>query len=376
MNKRISLIAGLAGALGTLAGSTACAQSSVTVFGTIDTYAGSRQLSGSARNGVVNDGGLSTSHFGFRGTEDLGGGLKANVEISGFFGSDTGNSGRFAGDMMFSRRTAVGLAGGFGQVDFGRGSTPYFITMIRFNPFGDSSAFSPIFLHTYTGGQFPMLAPQLNAPDSGMSNMVQYTTPTIGGVRGSLQYGFGEVAGNTGKNRMSGSVVYSNGPLDMSLAFERNSTALGALATLPNPETKQLSWLASLNYNFGMAKLFAQVEQTTQEFTAANTDRKFKTSQLGASVPVTAAGRVVASWAHSKIDLPVAGVSPYTIVPGFATPPAGAATSGVDPKRDTVTLAYIHSMSKRTDLYALTMRDKYTGLASGTSYAVGMRHRF
>lgn len=372
MNTKISLIAGLVGGL--VAG-FAQAQSSVTVFGLVDAYAGSRQLSGGTKTNVLGDGGLSTSHFGFRGGEDLGDGLKANFELAGFFGADTGTSGRFAGDPFFARRAAVGLSGSFGQVDFGRGSTPYFLSMIVFNPLGDSSSFSPIFLHTYTGGQFPISAPPLNAEDSGMSNMIQYTTPVFNGLRGTVQYGFGEVAGDTSKNRISASANYFNGPLGLSFAYERSTTTLGALGTLPNPETKQTSYMAGGSYDFGVAKLFAQYEQTTQEFAAAGTDRKYKTYQLGASMPVNAAGKVLLSWANTKVDLP-AGVSPYTVVPGFPALPTGVATTGVNPTRNTVTLGYDHAMSKRTDLYALFMNDKYTGLSSGNSFAAGIRHRF
>lgn len=376
MNKRISLIAGLIGAIFTAAGSPAHAQTSVSVYGTADAYAGSRQLSGGTRNSVVNDGGLSTSHFGFRGMEDLGGGLKASFDIAGFFGTDTGNSGRFTGDTLFSRRAAVGLSGGFGQVDMGRGSTPYFISMILFNPFVDSAGFSPIFLHTYTGGQFPISAPPINVPDSGMSNMIQYTTPMFNGLRASLQYGMGEVAGDTSKNRISGSVNYFKGPLALSFAFERNRVGgIGTLTALA--ATQQASYMAGATYDFGAAKLFAQYEQTTQDFTASTTDdRKYKTFQLGASVPVGAAGKILVSWANTRIDLPATGVSPYTVVPGFPALPAGVATSGVDPKRNTITVGFDHSLSKRTDVYALAMTDKYTGLEKGNSFAVGIRHRF
>lgn len=371
---KLSTLAGLLGAIGTLAVGTAQAQSSVTVNGVIDAYVGSRQLSGGTRNSVLNDGGMSTSYFGFKGTEELGDGLKANFELAGFFGSDTGNSGRFANDPLFARQAKVGLAGSFGAIDAGRNSTPYFISMIMFNPFVDSSAFSPIFLHTYTGGQFPISVPPLNALDSGMSNMIQYTMPAIGGVSGSLQYGLGEVAGDASKNRLSGRLHYNNGPLALAFALERSTTSLGTLATIPNPENRQTSYMGGVTYDFGMVKLFGQYEQTTQEFNAANTDRKFKTYQLGASVPV-GVGKILLSWANTKIDLPP-GVSPYTVVPGFPALPAGVATSGVNPKRDTVSLGYDHPLSKRTDLYAVAMADKYTGLSSGNSFGVGIRHRF
>ena len=375
INTKISTLASLIGALGTLAAGAAYAQSSVTVYGTIDAYAGSRQLAGGTRASVLNDGGMSTSYFGFKGTEDLGNDLKANFELAGFFGADSGAGGRFANDPLFARQAKVGLSGKFGAIDAGRNSTPYFISMISFNPFGDSSAFSPIFLHTYTGGQFPISAPPLNALDSGMANMIQYTMPATGGFTGSLQYGLGEVAGDTSKNRVSGRLHYNNGPLALAFAIDRSTTSLGALATIPNSENRQASYMGGATYDFGAVKLFAQYEQTVQEFNAANTDRKFKTYQLGASVPM-GAGKFLVSWANTKIDLPAAGVSPYTVVPGFPALPAGVATSGVDPKRDTVTFGYDHALSKRTDVYALLMVDKYTGLETGKSMGVGIRHRF
>jgi predicted porin len=64
------------------------------------------------------------------------------------------------------------------------------------------------------------------------------------------------------------------------------------------------------------------------------------------------------------------------VVPGFPALPAGVPTSGVDPKRDTLTLGYDYNLSRRTDVYSLLMLDKYTGLASGKSLALGIRHRF
>ena len=60
------------------------AQSSVEVSGLVDVFAGSIKNSGDAgRKSVVDSGGLTTSWFGFKGTEDLGGGLKANFQQIG-----------------------------------------------------------------------------------------------------------------------------------------------------------------------------------------------------------------------------------------------------------------------------------------------------
>jgi predicted porin len=377
---------GLACVSGMLMANTSSAQSSVTVYGLVDSYVGSSQLSGRKSAMVLGEGGMSSSNIGFKGSEDLGGNLKANFDLNGFFSSDTGSSGRFAGDVgggvLFGRASRVGLSGDFGKIDIGSGSTPYFMSMIIFNPFVDSSGFSPIFLHTYTGGQFPISSPPLNGgstaggPDTRMNNMIQYDSPVFNGLRLSMQYGFGEVAGDTSKNRMSSAIFYNNGPLALTFAAERDTTSLSvnfAPGIAPN-ELRQTSYMGGITYDFGVAKLFGQYEQTTKIFDVPNGDYKYKTFQLGSSVPI-GMGKILLSWARSKIDLP-ARVSPYTIVPGFATPPAGTATTGVNPVRNTVTLGYDYQMSKRTDLYAMYMRDQYTGLDSGNSLVFGMRHRF
>lgn len=381
----LALAATIAGILG-VASPASQAQSSVTIYGTIDSYIGSTQLAGRDRTAVVNEGGMSSSNIGFRGSEDLGGNLRAHFDLNGFFSSDTGASGRFPGDtgggVLFGRAARVGLSGGFGKVDLGSGSTPYFMSLILFNPFGDSSGFSPVFLHTYTGGQFPISSPPMSGgsaaggADTRMNNMIQYDTPVMGGLRLSLQYGMGEVAGDNGKNRISTALFYTSGPLAMSLAYERDTTSLmvnQAPGVAPN-ETRQRSWMAGMTYDLGVAKLFGQYEQTRQVFDVANGDRNFKTFQLGSSVPL-GNGKVLLSWAHSNIDLPP-GVSPYTIVTGFARPPASAATTGVDPVRNTVSLGYDYQISRRTDLYGIYMRDQYTGLSNGNSLALGIRHRF
>ena len=97
------------------------AQSSVEVSGLVDVFAGSIKNSGDAgRKSVVDSGGLTTSWFGFKGTEDLGGGLKANFQLTSFIKVDTGSQGRFANDTFFSRDANVSLSGSFGTVTLAR----------------------------------------------------------------------------------------------------------------------------------------------------------------------------------------------------------------------------------------------------------------
>ena len=107
------------------------AQSNVQLTGLLDMYAGAKRMAGDAgRASVLNSGGMTTSWYGFKGAEDLGGGLKAQFALTAFLQADTGTPGRFGGDPYFSRDANVGLSGGFGTVSLGRGLAPNFLPTI------------------------------------------------------------------------------------------------------------------------------------------------------------------------------------------------------------------------------------------------------
>ena len=111
------------------------AQSSVQLTGLVDVFAGSMKMAGDASSkSVVDSGGLTTSWFGMKGTEDLGGGLKAHFNLTSFIKVDTGTQGRFANDTFFSRDANVSLSGGFGSVLLGRWMAPNFLPSVVGNP--------------------------------------------------------------------------------------------------------------------------------------------------------------------------------------------------------------------------------------------------
>ena len=106
----IALSLSIGGAL--LCATGAQAQSSVQLMGLTDVFVGSMKNAGDAGSSkVVNSGGMTTSWFGVKGTEDLGGGLKANFALTSFIKVDSGTQGRFANDPFFSRDANVGLSG-------------------------------------------------------------------------------------------------------------------------------------------------------------------------------------------------------------------------------------------------------------------------
>lgn len=353
----------LAAALGAAFALPAAAQTQVTVSGLVDAYAGSMRNAGDAKaRSVVNSGGLTTSWFGFKGSEDLGGGLKANFLLTSFIQADAGTQGRFPGDTMWSRDANVGLSGNFGALSFGRELAPHFLPTILFNPFGDSYTFAPLILHAdvplfNTSGWTNSVA-----GDTGWSNSIRYTTPNFNGLTANLHYQFGEVAGNNGRNNVGINALYFSGPLALTAFYHRvevnnplnvPSGNVQPAGNIPLPSgqsaSQQTAWMIGGTYDLKAAKLFATYGRTSH-----NIDLDDKTASLGASVPA-GNGKFLASWAQTKRS-------------GVAI--------GADQKRNTSAIGYDYDMSKRTDLYAVYMNDRITSQDSGNSFGVGIRHRF
>jgi predicted porin len=341
----------------------AMAQQNVTVSGLVDVYVGSQRNAGDAgRQSVVNSGGLTTSWAGVSGSEDLGGGLKANFMLTSFMRADTGEAGRFPGnESLFSRDAHVGLSGSAGAVSIGRDLAPHFLPTILFNPFGDSYSFSPLLLHADVPLFNASSWTSSVAGDTGWSNEIIYTTPNFGGLKANVHYQFGEVAGG-GKNNAGLNLMYFNGPLALT-AFYHNVKVNNPLnlpagnvqpgGNLPLPSgqfaARQTAWMVGGSYELSAAKLFATYGRTAHDI-----DLQDKTATVGASVPL-AGGRILASWANTKRS-------------GIAI--------GAEQTHNTVAVGYDYDLSKRSDLYAIVMNDRITNANSGTSFGVGIRHRF
>ena len=171
---------------------SAQAQSSVQLTGTVDTYVGSMKMAGQERVASVGSGGLTTSWWGMKGTEDLGSGLKADFNLTAFFRADTGTPGRYDlafGETFFARDANVGLSGNFGRVGLGRDKAPNFLPTILLNPFGDSFTVSPLVLHANMS-TVGWPAGNLTTPaDTGWSNQITYTTPSGWQCRDRLLFG-------------------------------------------------------------------------------------------------------------------------------------------------------------------------------------------
>jgi predicted porin len=224
--------------------SAAVAQSSVTLFGIVDTGISYYKGDGNGNQWALSNSGLNSSRIGVRGSEDLGGGLKANfwfeaaVATDNGSGSGTSTNNQVAGTnvslggaqgITFNRRMFVGLSGGFGEVRMGRNYTPIFLQITSNDPFGtngvgDTKSYALAGLATTNSPQTIVRA----------SNMIEYLTPPgIGGVYAHLAYAFGENASNSANpddgNVYGGRLGWAGGPVDVSIAY--NNTDLATAAT-------------------------------------------------------------------------------------------------------------------------------------------------
>jgi len=318
----------LAAGLIALASLPALAQSSVTAYGLIDLSVSTSKAAGSSASlKTLDSGKMSTSYYGFRGVEDLGGGLAATFNLEGFLRGDIGASGRSATDNYWARAANVGLTSKeWGTLRVGRNTTTLFLATINFNAFGDSFGYSPSVRHIFTSSTV--------TGDSGWSDSVLYTTPNFSGFTASAFVAAGE--GNGGRN-LAASATYMSGPVGGALVYQKVQKDAAVDDTSV--------WMGHGSYDFGVVKLFAQYAK------AENLTRRidFKITELGAAVPMSG----------GKLLMQYGQISP---------------SSGAD--RKTLTVGYDYFLSKRTDVYAMAMSDELKGQPQGNSVSLGMRHRF
>jgi predicted porin len=317
------------------------AQTNVEVYGLVGAYLGSVKRSDSAgRVTIEGNGGLTTPYLGFRGTEDLGDGLAAVFQLENFFQVDTGGAGRTAADPTFASRSSwVGLKGGFGQVTFGRHTSQFYLAQQAVNPFQSSVNFSPLVVQSYVANFGGTLS-----GDTVWSNAIQYATPEVAGFSGTVMHALGETPGAASANNTSLSIKYVNGPLLATAIAQRVRVATVA------PSTSQNAYLGGVSYDLNFARLYGSVQASDRNVT----DVKSRTYQIGAAIPLSPVSRILASWAHTRNMF-------------LSTP---------DTMRNTESLGFDYYLSKRTDLYAIYMVDKFTGNGTGNTYATGLRHTF
>jgi len=345
--------------LSTFLANSVMAQTAVTIEGVIDTFIGSMRSSGDvARTTKIDGSGMTTSWIGFKGSEKLGKDMQADLALAAYFRPDTGESGRFPGDTLFSRAANVGLSGSFGALSLGRAAAPSTFSILRFNPFGNGPSFSPLAMH--------LNIPLLNASkwgnslagDTGWSNQIRYTIPAAKDLSINLHYQFGETADNTADNNkgnIGADLLYMGSPLSLTAFFhhvEINNplnVPVGVVKSVAGLKAaRQTAWFIGAAYDFKSAKLFGTYDQTAHDI-----DLHDKTCSIGITVP-TGMNEFKAAWAQTRRN--GTGIS--------------------DRQRDTMAIGYAYKPSKRSYLYLVVMHDKISTFESGSSIATGVQHRF
>ena len=338
--KKTALRSIAAAALGLCAATGAQAQSSVTLFGTVDLGVAHVRGEGSSRTGLSHSG-ANISRFGFRGVEDLGGGLKAGFWLEAGFSPDTGDV-----SPGFNRRATVSLMGRWGELRLGRDDSATFLNTLIFDPF----------LTNGVGGTNAFV--MNGAPTIQISNAISYfLPPDLGGFYGQVQHAFSErlntdptVAGEYNGVRFGW----------RGRAFHASASA-AKLHGLTQQQDQRFRNIG-LSYDFGVAQpmlLWASHKRG---------DLEVRALQLGVKVPV-GAGEIRASVARYD-------------------------TRGSDADWRKISLGYGHNLSRRTQVYGSVARVNNSagsqraigvqGLAApanalgghSTGYEVGVRHFF
>ncbi|CAG0981950.1 Outer membrane porin protein 32 [Burkholderiales bacterium] len=322
----------------------------VTLYGIVDMGVRVDRTQSAGTLFRLEDGIEAGTRIGLKGSEDLGGGLKANFTLETGVAPDTG--GFTQGGLAWGRQSWVGLSGGFGEVRLGRQYATEFNQLAGVDPFGY--------------GQVGHVANIYVANYIRKNNTVTYISPSAGGVVAEVQY-----TGNIGANEATTNpkdvgrnfgvrVNYAGGPVSVGGSFE--TTDVG-------PANRRHFALTG-TFDLGMAKLAAAVmsAKCTHSGCGASTidDRYWL---LGATMPL-GNGSLYASYGNRDVR-------------GSSTADSAMFAIGYD-----------YNMSKRTNLYASVGRmNNKSGAALGlsdassgaptnglgydpTAFAVGVRHKF
>jgi predicted porin len=296
------------------------AQAQVNVYGNVDLFVGSVKTPGNKAQTEVRTDVATGSFIGFKGQEDLGGGLKAGFKLESSISADTGAA--TGGASSFWNRTSeLSLSGGFGTVQIGNSLALGFLANNTFNPFSATGLANT--------------SQTLNGHGPAWTNAVTYTSPNLSGFSAAVQLQFKESSAAGAKDNYGLQLNYGAGPLALGFTYSDEAS-----------QTKA-RWQLGGSYDFGVAKGFAQYGQNKTDGVTAQ--QKF--FQVGVAVPLSASDAVVASFSNSK---------------------------QASAKQRDFTVAYDHSLSKRTGVYvaAKNLYDNSKTPKSGTTFGVGIRHAF
>ena len=348
----------------------AFAQSSVTLYGVVDTglaYQSSQTSLGSTSGGRSNikmvQGVWAGTRFGLKGAEDLGGGTKAIFQLESGFNSATG--GQQFTNAEFGRASWVGVTNPtYGTFTVGRQYTSYYTLVAPYGP------------TTWLTGFFGAHPGDVDGMDTlyRSNNSLVYTSPKLYGLTASGSYSLGGVPGsfNSGST-WSAALQYANGPVGLAVGVSRinNSTpgggAFGADSTTNSAGQSGVSavtngyqtaqaqqrFAVSGGYTFNSAWDITAMYSNVQYIPGINS--KFTDTAIFNTGGVVLHWKPLIAWDFAT------GYS-YT----RATKANGITSSA---QYQQFNLSQYYSLSKRTGLYALAAYQRSNGNTLGTAGA-------
>ncbi|MFZ6849702.1 porin [Undibacterium sp. RuRC25W] len=378
--------------LGAFAAS-ASAQSNVTLYGIIDAAVmyNTNQTAAGGNKLTLDAGQLLTSRWGIKGSEDLGGGMKAIFNLEGTLANDTGAAGAGfggnsftqagSGSSLFDRLSWLGLSGDFGTVTAGRNNILGVDSVGMADPMGLAHAGSNpnvMFSALNSGATFGGFGTNQGGTGLRQNNSVKYVSPyqNMNGFGVGLMYGAGEQAGNTSGSRyMGASAFFTDGKNGAAISYAKlndvtgnaslSGVALG-LKYYVTPEVK-------LNFTYSQNTVDGKIMIPVSATLALNADQR-KIAVIGAGVDYSLSQQTTLTAAY------------------YDTKRSGDVGGLLDGKADQYILLGKYALSKRTTAYASVVYAKAgsanaqdTGLslgiiAAGNSTAVrtavGVLHSF
>jgi len=316
------------------------AQSSVTLYGKVDVGGVLDSGSSKGKSLRVSSGVSGGSRIGFKGVEDLGGGMKAGFQLeTGFCADSNAGAPNFCtgGNNFMGRQAHVDLSGAFGSITAGRQYSLAFINLTTVDPFGTGLAGQVTNLFDAAGSSGPG-----NPRDN---NTVIYSTPNLSGFTAALLFGAGEAQGDWRTGRTTGaSAVYASGPLYAGIAFNDTNAVGGALG--------RKNTNIGATYDFGVVKLHL-IGQATKTATAS--------AATLATTP-TANEWIDARDLMAGVTVPIGSAS---IMASYVRHDDRTATNQ---NADQLGIGAMYALSKRTSLYTAFARIKNE---HGAAFTVG-----
>lgn len=362
-----------------LASSAAFAQTNVQVYGVVDAaYVYQAVNGGSSDNkaeghgrdtNAINAGQLAGSRIGFRGTEDLGNGLKALFVLEYALTNDVNHGIGYNGPTALNaRQSYVGLQNNVGTLSLGRQYAPGYGASVAMDALVASPAFSNI-----DAGQAFIGATIRGATPARWNNAVNLTTATFGGFSAQAIYAMGETANELSNGEAYGvGLNYGIGGLAVKYVYQKAALDyVGGAASASQDEH-----FLGLSYDAKVVKVSASVQTVDRgddDSLRANnpaTARKGEVYQIGAVVPV---GRGNIHTGLAFADRSSRDVAAYE---GDLWSASVAYTYGLS-KRTTLYTGYRYTDQKNGDWRAATATNgETTNGAITQTFAVGINHQF